>query len=413
MPSDASSSNTSADGQTRRRSRTTGVRRAGITAVRSLTKFRTATQLVRRARPVVFAYADMSDEARALRAEGALLGLLAGDAFGSQCEFQPASLIRMNFPEGGPRDMDASTVWDTLAGQPTDDGEMALALARSIAANSRYAPADAARAYGEWLRSSPFDVGATIRAATTAAMRALTDRDPTSPLVNARAAANKTSQANGALMRVAPLGISMWSRSPSDIMVAAGNDCRITHPHPVCVAANMVYTVCVARAVRGDLSPKELHQLAMHVLDYEIVPKAGRGPVREAIVHAEDSLPSCEGEHQGWVLKAIQCTFHELLHAHQRREPDGDGSPFHSAFESAMVTITREGGDTDTNAAICGALLGAVYGRDAVPQRWREVLAECRPESGKKGVRRGRPPEYWPVDAAGLARKLVAAGKKV
>ena len=29
-----------------------------------------------------------------------------------------------------------------------------------------------------------------------------------------------------------------------------------------------------------------------------------------------------------------------------------------------------KGEDTDTNAAICGTLLGAVYGIDAVPERW-------------------------------------------
>lgn len=37
------------------------------------------------------------------------------------------------------------------------------------------------------------------------------------------------------------------------------------------------------------------------------------------------------------------------------------------------------GGDTDTNAAICGALLGAVYGRDAIPAQWDRMLAELPP----------------------------------
>lgn len=45
-----------------------------------------------------------------------------------------------------------------------------------------------------------------------------------------------------------------------------------------------------------------------------------------------------------------------------------------------MDTIMR-GGDTDTNAAICGALLGAVYGRKAVPIQWVESLLKCRPAS--------------------------------
>jgi ADP-ribosyl-[dinitrogen reductase] hydrolase len=34
--------------------------------------------------------------------------------------------------------------------------------------------------------------------------------------------------------------------------------------------------------------------------------------------------------------------------------------------EAVADTVTRDG-DTDTNAAICGALLGAVFGKAAIP----------------------------------------------
>ncbi|MCL4735256.1 MAG: ADP-ribosylglycohydrolase family protein, partial [Candidatus Omnitrophica bacterium] len=49
------------------------------------------------------------------------------------------------------------------------------------------------------------------------------------------------------------------------------------------------------------------------------------------------------------------------------------------------------GGDTDTNAAICGALLGAVYGRNAIPGQWVESLLNCRPAAGLPNVRHPRP----------------------
>ena len=42
-----------------------------------------------------------------------------------------------------------------------------------------------------------------------------------------------------------------------------------------------------------------------------------------------------------------------------------------------MDTVMR-GGDTDTNAAICGTLLGSVYGRDAIPTK-NQLLAELPP----------------------------------
>ena len=65
------------------------------------------------------------------RALGCMLGMVIGDSLGSQVEFQNAETIRATYP-GGVRDLAASPVWHTLAGQPTDDFELGLALARSL-----------------------------------------------------------------------------------------------------------------------------------------------------------------------------------------------------------------------------------------------------------------------------------------
>ena len=57
------------------------------------------------------------------------------------------------------RDLADSPVWQTLAGQPTDDFELGLTLARSLVRSGGYDPEDAAAAYGRWYASGPFDVG--------------------------------------------------------------------------------------------------------------------------------------------------------------------------------------------------------------------------------------------------------------
>ena len=87
-----------------------------------------------------------------------LLGQLAGDALGAFVEFSSAEAIRARHPEGH-RDLRPGGYWGTLAGQPTDDSEMALALARSILAAGRYDPAEAGQAYVAWRDSGPFDIG--------------------------------------------------------------------------------------------------------------------------------------------------------------------------------------------------------------------------------------------------------------
>ena len=43
-------------------------------------------------------------------------------------------------------------------------------------------------------------------------------------------------------------------------------------------------------------------------------------------------------------------------------------------FEDAIVSAVNDGGDADTIAAITGSLAGALYGYDAIPQRWISQL---------------------------------------
>jgi fructose-1,6-bisphosphatase/inositol monophosphatase family enzyme len=111
------------------------------------------------------------DARRLARAQGCLLSQLAGDALGGLVEFRPAASIRAEYPNGV-RVLHDGGCWGTIAGQPTDDSEMALALARSIVANGGYEMEAASRAYAWWYQSGPYDIGATTRAAVSAACAA-------------------------------------------------------------------------------------------------------------------------------------------------------------------------------------------------------------------------------------------------
>jgi len=65
------------------------------------------------------------DPAVLSRAQGCLLGQPAGDALGGLVESETPEQIRQQYPEGVRRLEDGGT-WGTVAGQPTDDSEMAL-----------------------------------------------------------------------------------------------------------------------------------------------------------------------------------------------------------------------------------------------------------------------------------------------
>jgi len=304
------------------------------------------------------------------RAQGCWLGQLAGDSLGSLVEFRSPDDIRRQYPNGVHELADGGT-WNTLAGQPTDDSEMALALARTLVRDRRYDGQAVRAAYVDWLHSDPFDSGSTVSAG-------LSGRPSTS------------SQANGALMRISPLGIFCARRDLDQAAAAwAEADARLTHPHPVCVQATALFAVALAHAIRTGCDAAALYQ---HILE-----RAADMPVAApllAVIRDAAAAPPADYVHQqGWVLSAFQNAVWQLGHA--------------PTLEAGVVDTVMQGGDTDTNAAIAGTLLGAVHGREAVPAQWVDRVLNCRPSAGDPRVQRPRPERFWPVDALELARQLV------
>lgn len=308
------------------------------------------------------------------RAQGCLLGQLAGDALGSAVEFRSAADIALSHPEGVTRLTDGGT-WNLIAGQPTDDSEMALALARALVSEGAFDPEAVGQAYVRWARSGPFDIGGTTRAGITA-------------LANGRQA-RSDSQSNGALMRVSPIGI-FAAGDPALAARLGAEDARLTHPHPVCRAASAAFAAAIATGVAGGTDEEMIAAAERHAGDCD-----GAKLVRQRLTRALHHEPEDFERQMGWVLTAFQNAFYHLM----RSTP---------VANAVSVTVSR-GGDTDTNAAICGALLGARQGREAIPRQWRNAVLSCRPVAAP-GIRHPRPQEYWPDDALDLAEALLAEG---
>lgn len=311
------------------------------------------------------------DGGLASRAQGCLLGQLAGDSLGSLVEFERPEAILRRYPDGVRELADGGT-WGTLAGQPTDDSELALMLARSLVEHGRYDQEAVRRAYVYWLESRPFDCGNTIAAGLTGPP-------------------NRRSQANGALMRVSPLGIFGARHGLEQVMDWAQQDAAITHPHEVCLQANALFAAALSFAIAAEADAEDVYAEVCRLADRTVVDPS----LQDAIAGAADSPPDEYVHQQGWVLIAFRNALWQLLHA--------------TTLEEGVVNTVMRGGDTDTNAAICGALLGAVHGLDAVPEQWREAVLGCRPQTGRLNVFQPRPEIFWPVDALTLALRLAGA----
>ena len=313
---------------------------------------------------------NAADSGLLSRAQGCLLGQLIGDSLGSLVEFKRPDVIRRRYPDGV-RDMADGGTWNTIAGQPTDDSEMALLLARSLVAQAGFDAEEIRKAYVYWLDSDPFDVGMTIQSGLTGWH-------------------NPNSQANGAMMRISPLGVFGVNYELEQVAEWARQDAAITHIHPVCQQANALFAMAIAQAVRTGCPAAELYRQVVVWADE----MAAHHSLRETVAAAAASPPDDFVRQQGWVLIAFRNALWQLLNA--------------ADVEEGIVDTIMRGGDTDTNAAICGALLGAVHGREVIPGRWVETIRNCRPRAGAPGVHKPRPECFWPADALELAEQLIA-----
>lgn len=308
------------------------------------------------------------------RARGCLLGQLAGDSLGSLVEFKSAERIRELYPQGVAHLAHGGT-WNTLAGQPTDDSEMALTLARSLVKHQAFKLGAIHQSYKDWAMSKPFDIGHTTSSGLAG-----------SPVPQ--------SQANGSLMRISPLGIFGWQHPLDALATWARQDAALTHPNPVCLDTTCLFTLAIAHVVNTGCNAETLYA---QMLDWAHDLKVEK-TVINTLIMAADQRPKDFQTQQGWVLIAFQNAVWQMLHA--------------ESAENGIIDTVMQGGDTDTNAAISGALLGALHGEQSIPNRWTQAILQCRPSHENPNAKRVRPPHYWPTDALDLADALVCIALK-
>lgn len=310
------------------------------------------------------------------RMAGCLAGQFCGDAYGAQFEFKSTKQILTHV---GPeyRTMGGSYTWPTAPGQITDDSEMAVALINSIVEEGGYIDAIARKHYVKWYKSGPFDMGGTTA-------RALSGTTP-----------DMTSQANGAMMRVSPLAVFHARKimmaddfSLKELDGDAMMDAYITHPNGLCLEANALYTRALVFSILGY----EKDSIMTHL---EKFATNASGTLERAIIRGRGRVPEDIPGKSGWVLLAFHNALYRLMNC---------DSPEQAIRETALM-----GGDTDTNCAIAGALVGAYYGFNSFPSDWIQTVENCDTRKG------AYPREYYQgavSDIQGLVYKLSAAAER-
>jgi ADP-ribosyl-[dinitrogen reductase] hydrolase len=281
------------------------------------------------------------------RIVGALLGMAAGDALGAGYEFEHPPFDEIGMIGGG--------LGPFAPGEWTDDTSMAICIAQVTAIGSLELPAVGER-FLAWARSGPADIGTSTRAVLGQAA--------TGVELEAVAAAYFASHpggaaGNGALMRTAPVALAHLGDDPA-IARAARAVAGLTHADPLAGDSCVLWCIAIDRAVREQRLDGVRDGLAF-------LPTDRRGSWK-GLLEAAETAPPTTFTPNGFTVTALQAAYAAIVQTPIR--PDDPADHLRAALDAAV----RIGHDTDTVAAIAGAVLGACWGASAIPPSWRGIL---------------------------------------
>jgi len=326
------------------------------------------------------------------RIEGMMLGLPIGDALGNTSEgILPEERSRQH---GEIRDyLPNRYAGGRAVGLPSDDTQLAFWTLERILEDGGVDPERLAEHFAG---NRTFGIGSAVR-------EFVGRYSSGSPWFEC----GQPSAGNGALMRIAPVRIPHLKTGSADLWVDTALAASVTHNDPGSTAACVAFVsilwglltmsrppepgwwveryVEVARGIEGDA---EHASRSGAFADYrgsvwrfvaEMVPKA----------HAEglSVRDACNRWYSGaYLLETVPCLLYILMQ-------------YADDPEAAMVRAVNDTLDNDTVGAIVGAAVGALHGKQSLPERWITGLLGRTSEAD----------DGWVSELLARARDFVAA----
>lgn len=307
-------------------------------------------------------YRKMEDRIR-----GMFMGVFMGDALGVPHEFRcNANVIYTGRLENeGFRNTQFGGTKRTAIGQISDDSEMTIIILRRIIADGRYIKDNVLKDYIKWANSGGWMMGNNTRALFKGIKTVNGYMNRYNKITQ-----ETSSQSNGALMRCAALSL-LWN---NDCII---EDVKMTNPNRVCIDCEIVYVNALRLALCG-CDKDTIYNGVRQLISTE--------EVKEVFRQIDENEERDIKTQKGWCLHGLWCAFTAIKR-------------YDSYTEAMRWIITQKGSDTDTNAAIAGGLLGALFGYERISiEDNMESNIEILLSVDINNSHTPRPMEYMPFD---------------
>jgi ADP-ribosylglycohydrolase len=293
--------------------------------------------------------------------KGIFFGQAIGDALGLGTEFLTKAEIKEYYPYG--YSDCAQIIQDKhrsrwAAGDWTDDTAQFLCICDAIIEKNKIEKNEIAleilfaQELYKWFKGTPMGIGKTVYQVLSL---------PQYTLFPFKAAelvwklSRKRNASNGAIMRTSIIGsFDFWDYEA--VVKNTEKIAKTTHWDSRAIGSCVLITAIIAHILNEDkyLIINDLLAIAAQY-DERIIPY-----IEKANTPNIEDLDLEEKQTLGYTLNAMSAGLWAYFQA--------------TDFESGLLKVIHEGGDTDTNASVAGSLLGAKFGFAAIPKKYIEGL---------------------------------------
>jgi ADP-ribosylglycohydrolase len=296
---------------------------------------------------------NMTPKERKTAASSLLFGVAVGDALGVPVEFRPRGSFRVSGMRG-------YGTYNQPPGTWSDDTSLTLCLADSLSRG--FAPDDIARNFLKWYDEGAFTAHGEVFDIGISTAKAI-NRLKAGVAPKKAGCAGVNENGNGSLMRIAPLVFYFYltDKPEAERFQITKTASSITHAHSWSVAACYIYLEYLRKLALGMEKRAAYAELCGDFSDGNPRIEADTLGKFARILRSDISaLPESAIRSGGFVIDTLEAALWCFLTT--------------DSYRDAVLKAVNLGEDTDTTAAVTGALAGLAYGIKAIPTVWLESL---------------------------------------